>query len=95
MTTKRDIIDNMKSKMCDIIEANLNNPREAVLKISRLKLPNGKKINILNAEILYEKHVYSTVKYEKDEYRFNNSAYIKRCNNLIRRSQIKKKKKKK
>jgi len=83
MTSKKEFIKNMSSKTSDIIEANLNDPREAVLKISRLKLPNGKKLGILNAEMAYEKFVHHVVKYEKYEYKFNNSAFIKRCNNLI------------
>ena len=78
----------------DYIKDNLDDPRKAVLQISKIKLPNGKKLGINNAEIAYEKGVGYVVK-DKNKYRFNATAYIKKCNNLIRRSKIKKKKKKK
>ena len=78
----------------NLIEDYLNDPRMAVLKISKIKLPNGKKLGIYNAEIAYEKGVMFVVK-DEEKYRFNNTALVKKCNNLIRRSRIKKKKKKK
>lgn len=95
MSNKNDIYNNMTYKTAEIMSDNLDDPREAVLIISKIKLPNGKKVGILNSEILYEKLIHYALRYEKDEYRFNNSGYIRRCDNLIRRSQIKKKKKKK
>ena len=76
----------------DYIKDNLDDPRKAVLQISKIKLPNGKKLGINNAEIAYEKGVGYVVK-DKNKYRFNATAYIKKCNNLIR-SKIKKKEKK-
>lgn len=81
-------------EILEIIDNNLNDPRRAVLKISKIKLPNGKKLGIYDAEIAYEKGVRYVVK-NKNKYRFNNTALVKKCNNLIRRSRIKKRKKKK
>ena len=78
----------------DLIEEYLNDPRQAVLEISKIKLSNGKKLGKLNAEILYAKGVMYVIK-DMKKYRFNNTALVKKCNNLIRRSMIKKKRKKK
>ena len=92
-STKHDI-SQISSEILRIIEDNLKDPRKAVLIISKIKLPNRKRLGIYNAEIAYEKGViYAIEDYEK--YKFNATALIKKCNNLIRRSLIKKKKKKK
>lgn len=85
---------NQTYEILEIIEDNLNDPRRAVLKISKIKVKNGKKLGIYNAEIAYEKGVEYVIK-DFHKYKFNESALIKKCNNLIRRSRIKKRKKKK
>ena len=85
---------NQTYEILTLIEDNLNDPRRAVLKISKIKLKNGKKLGIYDAEIAYEKGVRYVVT-DKKKYRFNNTALVKKCNNLIRRSRIKKRKKKK
>jgi hypothetical protein len=95
MDNKEDYVQRVSYITAEIVEDNLDDPRYAVLQISKIYLPSGDKIGILNAEIIYEKSVMYALRHEKKKYRFNNSGFIKRCNRLIKRSQTKKKKKKK
>lgn len=77
----------------NLIKKYLNDPRRAVLKISQLKKCNGNKLGIRNAEILYARAIIYVIS-DKKKYRFNNTELIKKRNDLIRRSRIKKKRKK-
>lgn len=93
MNSNSDIKHQIRSSIISIMRNNLKDPRKAVLIISKIKLPNGKIIGITNAEIAYDKGIIHAIKYN-DKYKFNNTALIKRCNYLVKRSLIKKKKKK-